>query len=356
MLKKCALASVMFCLLMVGTLSPSAAQETRLGSNDPIAQMLREGWKIVQDGVLQREHGASQVETFVFGAPGFTWKLHDLQSQLRNLRLVYQADPTPEMRKAIANHQREIANTRKMIAVAAAADAADVIPVGKNSCSISFGYNASAAALTSSQGVTGSASANFSASCPGFSFSGEVYAYSYSTASVAGAPTTQTVTDGPRDGASVTASAYTSQTGVPTCTSYGYASMTSSNLSPSSYTISATNSSCPAVVTNPVPTISGPTYVGAFSGCTTTTWTASATGGTSPYTYQWTWNGSSVSTTSSYSRTVCSGGIGSDTFNTLGLTVTDSASRTGSTSISVEVDKGGSGGTGCLASDSVICP
>ena len=172
------------------------------------------------------------------------------------------------------------------------------------------------------------------------------------------ASTTQTLTDGPRSGASVSASAYTSQTGAPTCTSYGYASMTSSGLSPSSYTISATNNSCPAVVTNPVPTISGPTYVDASSGCTTASWTVSTTGGTSPYTYVWTWNGTSVSTTSGYSRTVCPGGIGSDTFNTLGVTATDSASRTGSTSITVEVYKGGSGGTGCFVNLSgvVQCP
>ncbi len=343
MLKKQLVATLLLFLSLVASAHLSVAQETKAASNDPISQLLRQGWKIVQDGVLQRDRGANQVETFVFGTAGFTWKLQDLQSQLRNLRLAYQVNPTPELRKTILSHRQEIANTQKLIALSQAAEAVGESPIDdKVSCSLSFTYDASAAALTSSQGVTASASASFTGSC---GFTGEVYAYSYSTAVVNGGSTTSTLTDGPRSGANVTASAYTSQTGGPSCQSYAYASMTSSNLSPSSYTISATNTNCPAVPTNPVPTINGTTYIDAYS-CVTTTWTSSVTGGTSPYSYSWTWNGTVVSTTSSYSRQVCPGINYSDTFNTLGLAVTDSGSRTGSTSITVEVVKEGSGG-GC---------
>jgi hypothetical protein len=269
---------------------------------------------------------------------------------------------------------------------------------------------------------------------------------------VNGAFTTQTLTDGPRSGSSVTATANTSQLGLPSCDSYSYASMTSSDFSyeKSSYSVSATNSLCPAPVTplsitfavsptstsaaplqlngtgcttvtwtatpaggttprtttiyvngasvgtgntysksycntgtnllqtisayavvtdssgssktsatvntyiqnhaaNPVPTINGPSTVYA-SGCVTSTWTATVTGGTSPYTYAWTWNGTAVGTASSYSRTTCSGTVYSDTFHTLGLTVTDSASRTGTASLSVEIIKEGSGGSCLVAS------
>lgn len=341
-MKKQLVVSLLLFLSVIGTAHLSAAQETKARSNDPISQLLRQGWKIVQDGVLQRDRGAGQVETFVFGAAGFTWKLQDLQSQLRNLRLAYQVDPTPELRKTILNHRQEIANTQKLIALAQAAEAAGESPIDdKVSCSLSFTYDASAAALTSSQGVTASASASFNGSC---GFTGEVYAYSYSTAVVNGGSTTSTLTDGPRSGANVTASAYTSQTGGPTCQSYAYASMTSSNLSPSSYTISATNNSCPAPVTLTV-SINGPTYVGADV-CTTTTWYAVVSGGTSPYSYSWTWNGAAVGTGSSYSRTTCPGINYSDTFNTLGLTVNDSAAHSNSASQTVEVEKFGSGG-GC---------
>ena len=347
-MKKLFLASLMLCLSILGTTHPSLAQGAKARSNDPIAQMLRQGWKIVQDGVLQRERGAHQVETFVFGSPGFAWKLQDLQNQLRNLRLAYLATPTPELRKTILSHRQEIASTQRMITLAQAAEAKGEALTEKVSCSINFGYSASASALTSSQGVTGTASANFSSNC---AFYGEVYAYSFSTATVNGASTTQTLTDGPRSGASVTASAFTSQTGLPSCQSYAYASMTSSNLSPSSYSISATNNSCPATTTPaPTVTINGPSYASAVDTCTTYTWTSSVSGGTAPFTYQWTWNGTSVSTGSSYSRSVCPGLNYNDTFNTLVVTVTDSASpvRTGSASKSVEVERFGSGGTtGC---------
>jgi hypothetical protein len=353
-MRKQLFACLLLCLSLVVSAYPALAQD-KGRSNDPIVQLQREGWKIVQDGVLQRDRGANQVETYVFGVPGFNWKLQDLQNQLRNLRAAFQADPTPELRKAIQNHRQEIANTQKLIALAQADEnAGDVPPPGKVSCSINFTYNASAAALTTSQGVTASSSATFSGNC---GFTGEVYAYSYSTATVSGAPTTQTLTDGPRTGASVTASSFTSQTGVSPCTSYGYASMTSSGLSPSSYSISATNTSCPPPPpSNPVPTISGPNYIYSFSGCTSWTWTSSVTGGMPAYTYSWTWNGSVVSTGTSYTRSVCAIGVETDTFSTLGLTVTDSASHTGSTSLSVEVDKGGT--PGCLVSGSgvVECP
>ena len=253
--------------------------------------------------------------------------------------------PTPELRKTILGHRQEIANTQKMIALAQASEAIGESGVPtKVSCTITFGYNASASYLTTSQGVTGTASANFSSNC---AFSGEVYAYSYSTATVSGAPTTQTLTDGPRSGANVTASAYTIQAGGPTCQSYAYASMTSSNLNPSSYTISATNNSCPGV-SNPVPTINGTTYVYVSSGCVSTTWTSSVSGGTTPYTYQWTWNGAAVGTGSSYTRSTCAGGAYNYTSNTLGLTVTDSSSHSGSTSKTVVVEKDPIGG-GCFA-------
>src|SRR5215218_9016795 len=134
-MKKLFIASLMLCLSILGTTHLSLAQDAKARSNDPIAQMLRQGWKIVQDGVLQRDRGAHQVETFVFGSPGFVWKLQDLQSQLRNLRLAYLATPTPELRKTILSHRQEIASTQKMITLAQAAEARGETPADKVSCS-----------------------------------------------------------------------------------------------------------------------------------------------------------------------------------------------------------------------------
>lgn len=332
MKKRWLVASVLVYLSLFGLARLGLAQEDAKLSNDVLTSMLEQGWKIVQDGVLQRELRSGEVESFVFGAPGFTWKLRDLQQQLQRLQKTFREDPTPELRSAIANHRKEIANTRKLIEIARAADA-DESGAGKVSCSINFGYDASASYLTSAQGTFGNASANFSSNC---AFSGEVYAYAQATVTVNGGPTTKTVTDGPRSGASVSATAYASLNGGSPCDSYAYASMTSNSLNPSSYSMAATNSVCP--VSNPVPTINGVNYI-YVSACTTTTWTSSVSGGTTPYTYQWTWNGVAVGTGSSYSRTICPGAVYSYTTNTLALTVTDSGGRTGSASKSVAVEK-----------------
>jgi hypothetical protein len=323
---------LLLCLALLVGSQAGLAQDKARQSNDPIAQLLRDGWKIVQDGVLQRERGAHQVETYVFGAPGFVWKLQDLQRQLHDLRVAYQADPTPELRKTILSHRQEIANTQKLIALAQAAELDGEVPPppGKTSCSINFGYSATAAALTSVQGVTATANANFSGTC---GFTGEVYAYSYSTAVVSGGSTTSTLTDGPRSGASVTASSYTSQTGGPTCTSYAYASMTSSSLSPSSYTVSATNGSCPAPATPPTVTVTSdsgtPIYLYGTD-CVTITWTTHISGGTSPYSTTMYVNGYSVGSGTSYSSTFCNYETNYTQTVAVSASVTDSASQTGS--------------------------
>ncbi|HEY0511812.1 MAG TPA: hypothetical protein VGH73_07910 [Thermoanaerobaculia bacterium] len=343
-MKKLLFTALVLCLSLLGTSRSSFAAQSGHGSaDDPIAKMQAQGWKIVGDGVLQRERRAGEVETFVYGVGGFTWKLQDLWSQLANLRKVFLAHPTDELRQAILNHRKEIASTQEMLEAARAAAANGETGLVKDSCTITYTYNADAGYFTSSQGTYGSASASFYHSCGA---SGEVYAYATASVTVSGATTTQTVSDGPRDGSNVTASAYASELGIPICSSYAYSSVTSNSLNPSSYSRSASNSSCPA--SNPVPTISGTDYIYVSSGCTTTTWTSSVSGGTSPYTYQWTWNGSVVGTGSSYSRTVCAGSVYSYTSNTLALTVTDSNSYTGSTSLGVDVEKDPAS-RGCLA-------
>jgi hypothetical protein len=338
MLKKLLLVSLVLCLAFLGVTRPSAADQVdRQTFNDPLSYLQAHGWKVVSDGVLQRERRAGEVETFVYGASGFAWKLQDLQNQLATLRGLFRAHPDADLRKAIVNHRQEIANTQKRLELAKEAEEKGVAPViPKDTCTITYTYNADAGYFTSVQGTYASANASFSNNC---GLSGDVYAYATATATVNGAPTTMTVSDGTRSGANVSASAYAYVYGVPSCSSYAYASVSSNSLNPTSYSRSASNSICPAPISPPSPTINGTNYIYVSSGCVTTTWTSSVSGGTSPYSYQWTWNGAAVGTGSSYSRTVCAGSTYSYTSNTLGLTVTDSSSRTGSTSLGVDVEK-----------------
>ena len=77
--------------------------------------------------------------------------------------------------------------------------------------------------------------------------------------------------------------------------------------------------------------INGPSYAIAN---TTQTWSASASGGTPPYSYRWYRNGVQVSTASSYTANV-----GTSNFY-LQLSVTDAASTTKSASLNVDVCSG----------------
>lgn len=327
------------CLALFGATNQVSAQTGTKSNEDILAQLQSEGWKIVKDGVLQRELIPGEVESFVFGVPGFTWKIQDLRRQLRKLQAELRANPTPELRKAIVNHRKAIANSQRALRLARASEASgEEADLSKVSCAINFSYNAVAGPRTDVQGTFASSSATFGADCGGFS--GQVYAYAFAKVTVNGAETTETVTDGPRSGANVSASAYASRSGVSPCESYSFGEMVSDSLNPSSYSMSASNSQCPTL-SPPTATINGVGYVDLWGGCQTYTWTASVSGGTAPLTYQWTWNGTTVGTGSSYSRQFCTGPTYSKTNNTLGLTVTDSASRTGSASKSVQVENFG---------------
>jgi hypothetical protein len=338
-------------LSLLGTARLGLAQEDRSGT-DPLTKLESEGWRIVSNGVLQRELRTNEVETFAFGVEGFTSQLREARAQLEKVQAEFKAHPSAEMRRLITTRQKEIASLQRALQMARAAEARGEGSVLKVDCTVNLGYNADAGYLTGSQGTWGSGSASFSTNCAGFS--GEVYAEAIAKATQAGGLVVQTFTDGPRSGSSVSASAYASVGGGSYCESTGYGRVISYNLNPTTYTRSAANYSCPQV-SNPSPTINGTNYI-YVSTCVSTTWTSSVSGGTSPYSYQWTWNGVNVGTGSSYTRSICPGSTYSYTTNSLGLTVTDSGGRQGSTSLSVDVEKDPQ--RNCLMSEDgmIICP
>jgi hypothetical protein len=354
MLKKLLLSVLVLCLAFLGAARPSAADQVdRQTFSDPLSYLQAHGWKVVSDGVLQRERKAGEVETFVYGAHGFTWKLQDLQSQLATLRGLFQAHPDADLRKAIVNHRQEIANTQKLLELAKAAEARGEAPViPKDTCTITYTDNADAGYFTSAQGTYGSANASFSNNC---GLIGEVYAYATASVTVNGGPLTQTVTDGPRDGANVSASAYASEYGTSPCSSYAYASVSSNSLNPSSYSQSASNSSCP-LPNPPTVSISGTSFVNLLGyACKTYTFTANVSGGVPGYSYQWYIDGYPDGTNSStYSYTWCGDNLNDSYTDTVSVSVTDSASQTGSASHNVNVSTSSSGG--CYAATSPSNP
>ena len=346
MTKRPLLVSLLLCVSLSATSVPVLAQT----SDDPVAKMERAGWRIAQEGVLRRELRPGKVETFVFGVEGFTWKLRDLRRQLQVLRREFRAHPTPELRRAIASHRKVIASTLEMIErvrIAEALGEAKDPPVScdpeENPPVYTIAYDADAAAKTRQQGTWANASADFNIYAPCMESGGpygEVYAYAFAQTTVNGASTTQTVTDGPRSGDNVNASADASRNGGASCESFAYASVTSSYLSPSSYSEEITNQSCPA----PSPaasqlqatvTSNQPSTIGqGFQGCTSFTWTVNISGGTSPYRSKLYLNDRFVGPGTTYTQTVC----GAPRQVTLRAEVADSGGQSGSPSHTTTIE------------------
>jgi hypothetical protein len=255
-MKRLLLSGLWLWLFMCATVLPGLDQADPGLGRDPLMKLQKEGWKIVQDGVLRRELKTNEIETFVFGEAGFSWKLRDLRVQLQILRREFQAHPTPELRRAIASHRKLIASTLKMIERARAADASRESTALKAGCTPTFAYSANASYKTDRQGTWADAAADFNVPA-GCSSSGEVYAYAFAKATVNGSPSTVTMTDGPWSGSNVNASADANRDGGSPCESYAYASVTSDSLNPTSYSISQTNDRCPAQTLTLDQTLSG---------------------------------------------------------------------------------------------------
>jgi hypothetical protein len=98
---------------------------------------------------------------------------------------------------------------------------------------------------------------------------------------------------------------------------------------------SASASTAITYTVSPQPVISGPTSVYATTACRTVTWTSSVTGGTTPYTYSWTVDGTSAGTGTSASRQFCSY---TDETASVVLTVYDAASQSGTATYSTYVN------------------
>jgi hypothetical protein len=321
------------CLALLGGSNPSLTQADQ--NEDMLSELQRQGWKVVRDGVLQRELRAGEVETFVFGVGGFTWKVRDLQAQLRKLRAELQANPTPQLRKAIANHRKVIVSAQRALALAKSSEDLGEADLSKVSCTINFAYDAGASHKTDVQGVWSNASASFGANCGGFS--GQVYAYAFAKAFVNGAETTETVTDGPRSGANASASAYASRNGGSPCESYSYGEMISYSLNPSSYSKSANNSSCPqtapplavSVSVSPASSSSAPIHVYGYD-CVSVTWTTNISGGTPSYTTTMYRDNYSIGNRTSYTEMICGHQYNFLQTITVRSDVVDSAGKTGS--------------------------
>ena len=332
MSKSVSLPVLLLLLSLISISGPSLAQEHRDIESDALLKMESEGWRIVQDGVLQRELRAGEVETFAYGAEGFTWKLKGLRNQLRDLRAVFQANPTPELQKVIRSHRKRIASTVEAIERARAAEARGLPRIAKGSCTFDLAYNADAGPRTDVQGTWASANASFSSS-PDCNYSGQVYVIAFAGTWLNGALSTQEVRDGPRSGSNVSASAYAQRSGGSPCESRSFSEVESFDLTPSYYSKQVDNYSCPVPPT-PLQVSVISTHASSidfYPGmCLQITWSVSTSNGTPAYATKIYLNNVFKKNGTSYWEWICQPAGGGTQTYTLRADVTDSLGNTGS--------------------------
>jgi len=163
-----------------------------------------------------------------------------------------------------------------------------------------------------------------------------------------GVPNTATQEDLQRTGTSVSNHEAAVENGASDClsTARSYAQSTALGIS---YTTSDSNSSCPPPpLTASISGTSATTITGTAS--QTLTWNSIVSGGTAPYTYSWTIDGSSGGTGSSASRTYTGNNIAHTQTVNVTLTVRDSSGQSApasfTTTITYTVSSGGTGGGG----------
>jgi hypothetical protein len=311
-------------------------------SNQPPAGLLgnmqQEGWRLVAPGVLQRNLENNKVETLGFGAEGLRFKLDEMKEHYAFLRAEYERQPTQDLRRAIRAHRAEILRTAAALENAKSTGEMGSLnekTAGGIDCTIKYGVHVNAFHLTGgSPGVGATTDAYFNSNC---GHTGEVYAHSYSKATGADnvirtATHSDPANQVPRYGGNVTAATSDTVVGVRDCHSYSYASVMSYDLG-ITYEQSVENWSCPSTPTVTAYVDYG--YVQLYGwDCQTVTWTASVSGGTSPYSYAWYRGGSYVGSGSSYSEMFCGGNYSSSYGADATVTATDSFSQSGSASAS----------------------
>jgi hypothetical protein len=337
-MKRVILLTVLSCLGIFAASRPGLAQNVSPG--DPFIHMIQEGWRVVSPGVLQRDLGHGKVETLGLGAEGLRFKMEEMQAHLRYLRAELRLHPTPELRMAVRSYRAEIERIREALKAAPKLDelesASEKVAAGID-CTIKYGAHVDAYALTTSRGVGAKADSYFNSNCGQV---GEVSAHAHGKATGADGVVRQaTQTDpatGIRSGGNVSATATVTVNGVSACYSYAYASMTSYDIGVT-YAQSVENTTCPAPPLNLTVSKSYPNATLHIYGydCYSVTWTASVSGGSSPFTYAWKLNGATVGGNSStYTKQFC--GQDQETTYTANVTVTvtDSAAQTKSASSS----------------------
>ena len=331
MKQKFSFVSLVLCLMLFSgvRLSLAAPVEGEGYQPDSYDQMLKEGWKPVAEGVLQRDRGDGTLETFAFGSEGFTWASQQLAGQLDRMEKEYAKYPSKKLARAIAKQKAQIASVERTAQPAEKSGelSSTYDKVIINGCDVGYGAHVNAFPLNGG-GAGASSDAYFHNNC---GLLGDTNAYAYSRATSGTTTNTQTTTDPRSNGTWFDSVASANTAGSVDCYSEASANVTSGSLG-IFYSISATpNYTCSPPVPPVTVTITGPilSLVNGYA-CSTVQWTASVSGGTPAYNYTWYRDGYNVGTGSTYAEIFCGGNSNYTETVNLSVTVSDGISQTAS--------------------------
>src|SRR5688572_28293196 len=149
-------------LMFTGARTGSAQQVQPL-EPEWLRQMYSAGWQKVQEGVLQRDAGGGQPETFTYGAEGLQWVIGSLQQQVSLLESKYNASPDEDLADLIDQLKGEILRLEGDLDSAPSAESFDGEAL--ENCTVSWGGDAYAGPQSGPRGVTASSSAYFHNNC-----------------------------------------------------------------------------------------------------------------------------------------------------------------------------------------------
>lgn len=319
---------VLLCLSLVATGARNvSAQQVQQLDPEWLTKMYEEGWRKVQEGVLQRGQEGGPLESFGYGSEGLQWIMLGYEQQVSDLEEKHSQSPREHLALAIARLKDEIARLNETLAVAPSADRVDNTALA--TCAPVFGGESSAGPQPGPLGVVAAASAYFHSDCGQL---GDTFAMAYAHAIEGTLETTQIQSDPKNGGSWLGSQTNASAHGSTGCESSAQASVTSSELSISYQTALTQNFSCVYDISKHqlVVDIIGPTQVqvdsSSPSSCHSISYWVNVTGG-SEYTVSWYRGTAHVATYTAYSVSFC-GQPAEQTIN-LKVFVRDAEGRTG---------------------------
>jgi hypothetical protein len=195
-----------------------------------LRQMYAEGWQKVEKGVLQRDTGGGELETFSYGAEGLQWVAQRYKEQVASLERRYDADPSEDLAGLIDQIEGQILLLEGTIDSAPTAEsfAGESLAACNVSYGDSYGGDSFAGSQIGAQGVTATASAYFHNNC---GYVGDTFTTAHAEAIAATGQTSITQSDPKNGGAWIDSYSSASANGSSGCWAWAQGSVTVSALS-----------------------------------------------------------------------------------------------------------------------------